>query len=144
MQVPKHWSGSYNDDRMYVMRITTDFHKDDGGAVQAAFTQVENSETLKPALVITYRNVPSLPAVRVDDFPTTIEALEYIKRVEPTCPRVSLGGHSPVPTPSWQEHQRWLLERALKSAVAGNAPMPDWAKDNPTARESFLITPKGE
>lgn len=141
MQVPKHWSGSYRDDRMYVMRVTTDFRKNyDDDSVQAAFTIPEASESLKAALVITYRNVPSLPAIRVDNFPTTQEALAYIRGVEPNCPRVSLGGQSPEPTPSWQEHLSWLHEHGLKSAAEGDAPMPDWAKDDPTARESFTIT----
>ena len=144
VQLPKHWSGSYRDDRMYVMRITSDFDKDDNGSVEAAFGHVEASDNLKPALVITYRNVPSLPAIRVDEFPTVLDAVEYIKTLEPTCPRVSLGGKSPEPTPSWQEHLSWLHERGLKSAAQGNAPMPDWAKGNPTAREMFMLTPKGD
>ena len=142
MQVPEHWSGSYRDDRMYVMRITTAFDKDNDGFVRAAFGNAEASDPLKPALVITYRNVPSLPAVRVDDFPTLLEAMNYVKRVEPTCPRVSLEGQSHEPTPSWQAHLCWLHERGLKSAAEGDAPIPDWAKDNPTARESFMIAPK--
>jgi len=140
----KHWSGSYRDDRMYVMRITTDFDKDSDGLVRAAFTHAELSETLKAALVITYRNVPSLPAVRVDEFATTLEAINYTRRAEPSCPRLSLGGQSPEPIPSWQAHLNWLHERGLKSAAEGDAPVPDWTKDNPTARESFVIAPKDD
>ena len=49
---------------MYVMRVTTDFEKNHDGSVQAAYTAAEASEACKPTLVITYRNVPSLPAKR--------------------------------------------------------------------------------
>jgi len=77
-------------------------------------------------LLITYRNVPSLPAVRSDTFDSFEEAVEYVKKVEPTCPRVSLGGESPTPTPSWEEHLEWLHRQQSRSAAEGDQPQPDW------------------
>jgi len=126
------------------MRITTDFDKKDDGLVQASYFNLDTSDTSKPAIVITYRNVATLPATRVDDFPTVSEALQYIRKIEPTCPRISLDGKSLEPTPTWQEHLSWLHERGLRSATEGNLPMPDWAKDDATAKEMFIVNPKGE
>ena len=123
-----HWSGKYRDDRMFVMRITK-------GASRSVDGIVETLTGPKPAgagwvesiLLITYRNVPSLPATRTDDFQSMDDAVQYVKRVEPTCPRVSLGGRVPEPTPTWTEHLDWLHGLGLRSAVEGDQPRPDWA-----------------
>ena len=45
--------------------------------------------------LITYRNTPGYPAVRVDHFQTRDEARSYMERTEPTVPLISLGGSSP-------------------------------------------------
>jgi hypothetical protein len=130
MSQNEHWSGTYRDDRMYVMRITR------GATRQVEAGSQPLTETLTgpppseggwtPAvLLITYRNVPSLPAVRSDTFNTFEKALEYVKKVEPTCPRVSLAGRSPIPTPSWEEHLAWLHRQQLRSAAEGDQPQPD-------------------
>jgi hypothetical protein len=78
-------------------------------------------------ILVTYRNVPSLPPVRSDEFDTLEKAIQYVKEIEPTCPRVSLNGNSPRPTPSWQEHLDWLHELGLQSAAEGYQPRPTWA-----------------
>ena len=131
MSVNEHRSGAYRDDRMYVMRITR------GATRQVEAGPQPLTETITgppPAergwtpsvLLITYRNVPSLPAVRSDTFDSFEEAVEYVKKVEPTCPRVSLGGESPTPTPSWEEHLEWLHRQQSRSAAEGDQPQPDW------------------
>ena len=133
MSVEEHWSGAYRDDRMYVMRITRGASRIAGVDASAGFEEVLTGPT--PAaggwnssvLLITYRNVPSLPVVRVDNFDSFDEAIEYLKKVEPTCPRVSLGGNPPQPAPSWEEHLDWLHRYGLRSATEGDAPRPDWA-----------------
>jgi len=51
--------------------------------------------------LVTYRNIPELPATRLDFFPTVENAVQYVKDVEPTVPRVSLNDEVPHPTPSW-------------------------------------------
>jgi hypothetical protein len=73
-------------------------------------------------LLITYRNVPSLPAIRGDSFESIENAIEYVKKVEPTCPRVSLDGRPPEPTPSWGEHLEWLHRLGLRSVAEGDQP----------------------
>ena len=58
----------YRDDRMYVMRIASNFTKDDDGVVTVALAAEPNIEADKTVVLVTYRNLPTLPAVRVDDF----------------------------------------------------------------------------
>ena len=128
MSVLEHWSGPYRDDRMYVMRITAGSRRVSGDLEEAVTGLQPNSHGWSEAvLLVTYRNVPSLPAVRSDSFDSFEDAIEYVKRVEPTCPRISLDGGSPDPTPSWQEHLEWLQEQGLESAAEDAQPRPDWA-----------------
>jgi hypothetical protein len=131
-------SDIYRDDRMFVMRITSDFTKESGGTGIAALTADRDDNLSKSVVLITYRNTPSLPACRVDDFPSRADALGYIMRVEPTCPRVSLDGCSPQPTPSWQQHLDWLHGQGLTSAAEGDAPIPKWADAANNPRECIL------
>lgn len=58
--------------------------------------------------VITRRNCPGYPPTRTDDFDAYEDAVEYLKKVAPETPRVSLGKRSPNPVPSWDEFQDWL------------------------------------
>jgi hypothetical protein len=137
---PKLHDGEiYRDDRLYVMRVASNFTKAADGAVTVALSAEREIDANTPVVLVTYRNLSNLPAVRVDDFPSLSAAIAYIKRVEPTCPRVSLGSQSPDPTPPWQEHLEWLHAQGLQSAAEGDAPLPHGvdAKDNP--RETFII-----
>ena len=118
----------YRDDRMYVMRISSNFEKSDGRLISAPIREDAPEEIDGPVLLITYRNTHSLPAVRTDEFATISEALSYIQRVEPTCPRISLGGKATVPTPTWEAHLEWLHSEGLKSAAEGDCPLPLWVK----------------
>lgn len=118
----------YRDDRMYVMRISSNFDKSDGRLISAPIREDAPEEIDGPVLLITYRNTYSLPAVRTDEFATISEALSYIQRVEPTCPRISLGGKANLPTPTWEAHLEWLHSEGLKSAAEGDCPLPLWIK----------------
>jgi hypothetical protein len=110
----------YNDDRMYVLRLTQDFDVEKDGLVSAvAFGPAPARDKEKPTLLVTYRNTRSLPAIRTDTFPTLSEALDYVRKVEPTCPRVSLQGREPQPTLTWEEHLAWLHQNGLVSAADG-------------------------
>ena len=120
----------YRDDRMYVMRISSNFDKSDGRVVSAPIRGDVPSEIDGPVLLITYRNTYSLPAVRTDEFATIREALSYIQRVEPTCPRISLRGKPALPTPTWEAHLKWLHSEGLKSVAEGDCPVPHWIKDS--------------
>jgi hypothetical protein len=132
-------SDLYRDDRMFVM---SDFSKDSDGTVIAALRAAKDDNLSKPVVLITYWNTPSLPARRVDDFPSGGDALGYIMRVEPTCPRVSLNGCSPQPTPSWQQHLDWLHGQGLTSAAEGDVPIPKWADAANNPRELILSAPR--
>jgi hypothetical protein len=133
MSVEDHWSGSYRDDRMYVMRITSGATR--SGPVDSSPPEAPGEFVTGPTpasggwvpsvSLMTYRNVPSLPAVRVDSFESIEKAIEYVKKVEPTCPRVSLNGQPPEPTPSWEEHIEWLHRLGLRSAAEGDEAKPD-------------------
>jgi hypothetical protein len=126
MQMPDE----YRDDRMYVMRISSNFDKSDGRVISAQIRGNVPGEIDGPVLLITYRNTYSLPAVRTDEFATISEALSYIQRVEPTCPRISLGGKPALPTPTWEAHLEWLHSEGLKSVAEGDRPVPHWVKDS--------------
>lgn len=132
----------YRDDRMYVMRITSDFSKSNDGSITASMKAEGRVQPDVPVVLITYRNVASLPAVRVDDFPSRREAIEYIKNVEPTCPRVSGNGQAPKPTPSWDEHLEWLHSLGLRSAAEGDGSIPDWGARDDNPRETLMRNPK--
>ena len=123
-----------------VMRIAASFTKEADGAVTVSLSAETDIDADKPVVLVTYRNLLNLPAVRVDDFPSLSAAIDYIRQVEPTCPRVSLGGLSPQPTPSWQEHLKWLHEQELRSAAEGDAPIPNWVDEKSNPRE--MIWPK--
>lgn len=127
----------YRDDRMYVMRLTSSFTIDEDGVITASMKRGEEIIPGKPLLLITYRNTQKLPAVRTDEFQSLQEALNYIQRVEPTCPRISLGGASPNPTPTWAEHLQWLHSLGFRSVAEGNAPIPEWVLDEADPREVF-------
>ncbi len=67
--------------------------------------------------VTTRRNCEGFPPFRVDEFASEAEAIAFIKRVEPETPRISLGGRSPAPTPTYEEHCRRLKEEGVPSAL---------------------------
>jgi ankyrin repeat protein len=95
-------SNRFLDDRMFVFEVS--------------FARRGSSLSLKYQegwSVITRRNVRGYPPVRTDDFGSRQEAIDYLKKVAPTTPRVSLGGTSPSPTPSWGKYQRWLASIGL-------------------------------
>jgi hypothetical protein len=135
-------SDTYRDDRMYVMRVTSNFTSDTDGAVTVPMHVQGGIDLSKPVVLITYLNTPDLPAVRVDDFPSGREAIDYIMRVEPTCPRVSLGGRPPEPTPTWRDHLELLHAQGLASAAEGDAPVPHWVEGKNNPRETFMLAPK--
>lgn len=138
MTGPINGPDSYRDDRMYVMRLTSDFEVDDDGLVTASMRRDQQLAEDKPVLLITYRNTHSLPAVRTDQFPTLREALEYVKAIEPTCPRLSFGGRAPDPAIGWEEHLQWLHANGLSSAAEGGEPIPEWVDDERNPKEQFL------
>ena len=90
----------YNDDRLFILDLSP--AKKGHSNVWA---------------VTTRRNCDGFPPIRVDDFLSEEEAIAFIKRVEPTTPRISIGCCSPVPTPTYEEHCRQLHVEGVPSAL---------------------------
>lgn len=84
------WQGQlYNDDRLFILDLQR--AKKNGQPVWA---------------VTTRRNSKGFPPFRVDCFPALDEAKEFIARIEPTTPLISLGGKPPERPLS---HAKYLL-----------------------------------
>ena len=86
----------YNDDRIFVLHIAkcTVAPIDDETIETTIYHDQPPAEHIW--CLVTYRNVARYPAVRVDHFESNEAARVYMERVEPTVPRISLGGQSPV------------------------------------------------
>jgi len=114
----------YRDDRMYVLNLSL-------GKV--------NNET--KYILMTYRNIPQLPAVRHDHFDTREEAIKYIKKVEPLVPLTSLN-RKPLDIPKdidrWEYWVKWLKERNLQSAITGYQNLPFWVRQDEVANRSYV------
>ena len=109
---------TYLDDRMYVCNLGI-------GTV----SQTGKKETRY--VLITYRNTPTLPPIRTDDFGSIEEAIDYLKEVEFTVPLVSNNG-KPMQPPKgvdrWEHWMDWLSERGLFSAITGYQHVPEFIK----------------
>jgi hypothetical protein len=73
---------TYNDDRVYVLTVSE------------VTVHCPGKPSRQCWAVTTRRNVRGLPPIREDDFPTREAAEAYKRRMFPTIPLVSLGGHS--------------------------------------------------
>jgi hypothetical protein len=97
----KLWQGlAYLDDRLFILDL------------QQAVKKGQNVW-----VVTTRRNVKGFPPWRVDDFKTKEEAINYLKKVEPSTPRISLRGKSPSPEPSYQEYLAWCKAEDIPSSM---------------------------
>ena len=67
--------------------------------------------------VTTRRNVEGFPPRRVDDFETKEQAIVYLKHVEPSTPRISLGGASPSPQPTYEEYLAWCKAEDIPDSI---------------------------
>jgi hypothetical protein len=105
---------SYNDDRMFVLYLARCEARDrENGLVDWIVYHREAPNRAGWGLV-TYRNSGRYPVVRVDAFSSREEAEAYMRRIEPEVPRVSLGGRSPIPAPTYDEFLRWKRDLGLK------------------------------
>lgn len=97
----KLWQGQmYLDDRLFILDLQE--------ATKAGRTVWA---------VTTRRNVTGFPPRRVDDFPTKEQAITYLKKVEPSTPRISLQGMSPTPEPTYEEHLQWCNAEGIPSSM---------------------------
>jgi hypothetical protein len=127
--VPEFQGEEYRDDRIFVINLCR-------GTVTRAGQARRNRW-----MVETYRNAPSLPAYRSDDFGTRDEAVTYIKKIEPLTPIISNGGQSldtPEGEDQWNFWMNWLDGNGLKSALSGYQHVPEWVngkrRDNKVSR----------
>ena len=95
------WQGKlYKDDRLFILDLQ----------------QAQKGHRVVWA-VTTRRNIDGFPPFRVDDFPTKEEAIEFIHRIEPETPRISLGGRSPEKPLPYTDYLATLRHAGVPSAM---------------------------
>lgn len=107
----------YFDDRVYVYEIS-----------RGTSGSVLGGESWQTWAVIARRNVHGYPPVSIVEFQSFAEADEFLRRVSPATPRVSLGHRPPDPLPSWEEYNAWVnvIEAAAREkteAFSKDAPI---------------------
>jgi hypothetical protein len=105
---------TYNDDRMFVLHICrcTVERRADGTTATTVYHDAAPPDSRW--CLVTYRNTPTYAAYRVDHFDSLALAQEYLVQVEPTVPRLSLGGESPAEPLPYQEWVAWKAANGLK------------------------------
>ena len=120
----KYQGETYRDDRMFVLNLS-----------------LGKSNNKEKYILMTYRNTPQLPPVRVDDFETKEDAIEYIKKIEPKVPLTSLD-RQPLNIPknadAWEYWMRWLKDRNIQSAISGHQNLPHWVTQEEVANRSYV------
>jgi len=95
------WEGKvYKDDRIFILDLTL------------------AKKCEKPVwAVITRRNCEEFSVFRVDDFETKEKALDYIRKIEPATPLISLGGKSPEQSLLYKDYCSDLKKIGVPSAM---------------------------
>ncbi len=105
---------TYNDDRLFVLYICKcTVNTVEGDTVETTIYHEKAPEAHKWCLV-TYKNIAKYPAVRVDHFESLKAAEDYMKKVEPTVPLISLGGQSPRSPLPYDQFVKWKVKNQLK------------------------------
>ena len=104
----------FHDDRMFVLEVTPVESGDNESVVLAADLK---PEAVKEWAVVTRRNVPGYPPVRVDRFPSQGQAIEFYKKTVVSTPRKSMGEKSPDQVPTLQQYTAWLVQESLFDPV---------------------------
>lgn len=95
------WGGIvYKDDRLFILDLTP--AKKDGKSAWA---------------IVTRKNHDGFPPVRTDEFESKEQAVEYIRKIEPITPLISLSGKQPVSLLSYEEYCAKLREKGLPAAL---------------------------
>ena len=108
----------FHDDRMFVLEITPVESGNSESVVLAAGLRPEET---KEWAVVTRRNVPGYPPVRVDRFPSQGQAVEFYNRTIVSTPRKSLGEKSPDPVPTLQQYTEWLVRENFFDPVLNSS-----------------------
>lgn len=95
------WEGIvYKDDRLFILDLT----------------QAQKDKKTVWA-VVTRRNYEGFPPVRTDEFESQEEAIDYIKKIEPTIPLISLSGKQPKSALTYDEYCKKLHKEGLPTAL---------------------------
>lgn len=105
---------TYHDDRMFLIHLCKCTVAASGGGTFTTTIYHEKAPADYRWCLVTYRNVARYPPFRADDFDSLEAAREYMERIEPTVPRISLGGQSPRTPLPYQEWVEWKAENQLK------------------------------
>jgi len=104
----------YNDDRMYLLCVCRCTVKEEDGVIVTTIYH-DNPPLHHEWCVATFKNTIRAPSTRVDHFNTEYDAIEYMKKVEPGTPLVSLSGCSPNPTIQYDQYMQWKEENNLRA-----------------------------
>jgi hypothetical protein len=104
----------YHDDRMFVLYLCKGTIAESDGQTITTTIYHENAPADYKWCLVTYRNIARYPAIRVDDFESIEEARAYLERIEPTVPRISLGGRSPRNPLPYKEWLEWKAVNQVK------------------------------
>ncbi len=105
---------TYHDDRLFVLGICKCTIREVDAETVETVIYHEDAPANHIWCIVTVRNTARYPMARVDHFATEEEAHNYMRHVEPTTPRVSLGGASPVPPPTYDEFVAWKAANHLE------------------------------
>ena len=98
---------TYIDDRLFVLSVCRCTVAEVDADMLETIIYHEEAPPSHIWCVATFRNTARYPLTRVDHFQTEAEARRYMQSVEPSVPRVSLGGASPSISPSYNELVKW-------------------------------------
>lgn len=92
----------YLDDRMFVIELEP-----------VALPHAAGERTPSRWALTTRRNVPGYALFRQRVFDSREQAIDVLRRLAPQTPRLSLNGLSPVPAPTYEQHNAWLAQHGL-------------------------------
>lgn len=105
---------NYFDDRLFVLYLCKGKVEiePDGVAITTIYHEQEPIDFVW--CVATYKNCIRYPLYRVDSFYKKEVAIEYIKKIEPETPLISLDGKSPAKPFSYEEYLKWKKDNDFK------------------------------
>lgn len=106
----------YFDDRLFILYLCKGAIKIEEGDDGAVWTTIyhENPPENHVWCVVTYKNYNRYPLYKIDSFHKKEDADDYIKKIEPMTPLISLGGVSPEKPLTFEKYCAWKKENNLK------------------------------
>lgn len=102
----------YLDDRMFVFttsRCTVSIQDD----VEATTIHYKDAPVTAQWCVVTFRNIAGYQPFRVDAFESEVLAIEFLQRIEPQTPRISLNGQAPIERTPYEKYVGWKQENGF-------------------------------